>query len=265
MRVAQLGSGEPSIALVGGIHGDEPCGVNAIEQLLAESPTVSRPVKLVVANERAIEAGTRYVDEDLNRAFPGERDGPTHEQRLAARLVDELEGCLVCSMHSTQSHATPFAIVDEVSETAREICPRLPITALVETGAFAQGRLVTGAETIEVECGLQGSETATANAHRLARAFLTATGVIPADSDTRSLPVYRLVDTIAKAVADRYEIFVDNFDRVEAGTPFAAVDGDVRTADEPFYPVLVSPNGYEDVFGYAAEKRGVLDRSPTST
>lgn len=31
-----LGDGEPEIAVVGGIHGDEPCGVNAVETLLDE-------------------------------------------------------------------------------------------------------------------------------------------------------------------------------------------------------------------------------------
>lgn len=38
MRVAQLGEGDPEIAVVGGIHGDEPCGVHAVERLIEERP-----------------------------------------------------------------------------------------------------------------------------------------------------------------------------------------------------------------------------------
>ncbi|MFP8954318.1 succinylglutamate desuccinylase/aspartoacylase family protein [Natrialbaceae archaeon A-arb3/5] len=263
MRVAQIGSGTPEIAVVAGIHGDEPCGVRAIERLLDEQPTVNRPVKLVVANEKALERQVRYVDEDLNRTFPGDPDAETHEGRLAHELVDELGDCLTFSMHSTQSHAEPFAIVKGVDEPATEIVPQLPVAAMVETSNFSQGRLFSEIETIEVECGLQGSETAAQNADRLTRAFLTAIDVLPGDTVRRDLPIYRLTDVIRKGRADTYEVFVDNFTEVEAGDPFAAADGNKQIAEETFYPVLMSPNGYRDVFGYAAEKVDVLS-SPTA-
>lgn len=261
MKVAQLGPGTPEVALVGGIHGDEPCGVRAIERLLDERPTVTRPVKLVVANERAFEEQVRYVDEDLNRAFPGDPNADTHEGRLAHELVSEIDDCLTFSMHSTQSHADPFAIVNGVTEMATEICPQLPISALVETGNFAEGRLFTAVDTIEVECGMQDTETAAQNAARLARTFLTAVGCLPGDTVRRELPVYQLVDIIPKEAADRYEVFVDNFERVDAGDEFAAVDGEIRIATESFYPVLMSSYGYRDVFGYAAKKLDLLRTS----
>ncbi|WP_265111821.1 succinylglutamate desuccinylase/aspartoacylase domain-containing protein [Halosolutus halophilus] len=263
MRVAQLGSGTPEVAVVAGVHGDEPCGVRAIERLLDERPTVERPVKLVVVNEAALERRVRFVDEDLNRAFPGQQDAKTHEGRLAHRLVEELEGCLAFSMHSTQSHADPFAIVNGISETATEICPQLPVTAMVETSNFSEGRLFSEIDTVEVECGLQGSETAAENADRLTRAFLTAVDALPGDTVHRDLPVFRLTDVIRKEQADTYEVFVENFTEVEPGNPFAAADGETQIAEEPFYPVLMSPNGYRDVFGYAAEKVDVV-QTPTA-
>ncbi|WP_121744627.1 M14 family metallopeptidase [Natronorubrum halophilum] len=264
MRVAQLGSGTPELAVVAGIHGDEPCGVRAVERLLDERPTVERPVKLIVANEEALERQVRFVDEDLNRAFPGAPDVATHEGQLAARLVDELEDCLTFSMHSTQSHAEPFAIVNNVTETAKTVVPQLPVAAMVETSNFAEGRLFSEVETIEVECGMQGSETAAQNADRLTRTFLTAVDALPGDTVGRDLPVYRLTDVIGKEQASTYEVFVENFAVVEAGDPFAAADGETQVAEEPFYPVLMSPNGYRDVFGYAAEKLDVLTTTPTA-
>ncbi|WP_049941706.1 succinylglutamate desuccinylase/aspartoacylase domain-containing protein [Haloterrigena turkmenica] len=264
MRVAQLGSGTPEIAVVAGVHGDEPCGVRAVERLLDERPTVERPIKLIVANEEALERRVRFVDEDLNRAFPGDPDAKTHEGRLAHRLIEELDGCLTFSMHSTQSHGEPFAIVNGVSETAKEIVPQLPVAAMVETSNFAEGRLFSAIDTVEVECGLQGSETAAQNADRLTRAFLTAVDALPGDTIRSDLPVYRLTDVIRKQDADTYEVFVDNFTEVDAGDPFAAADGDTQVADEPFYPILMSPNGYRDVFGYAAKKLDVLTAPPAA-
>jgi predicted deacylase len=259
MQVTKLGEGRAEVAVVGGIHGDEPCGIRAVERVLREAPTVRRPVKLIVANEKAAERGVRYVEEDLNRAFPGYPNGETHEKRLAYELAHELEGCRTLALHSTQSHAEPFAVVDGVDDLARTVCPRLPVASVVETGRFVEGRIFNAVpDTVEVECGLQGTEDAAANGYLLVLSFLTAMGVLPGVAVAKDTPVFRLVRRIPKGTAREYEVFVENFQRVDGGETYAAVDGDTVVADEQFYPVLMSSNGYEDVFGYAAERVGTV-------
>lgn len=271
MRIYELGEGVPEVAVVGSIHGDEPCGVRAIERLVATEPDAARPVKLIVANEEALDAGVRYLDEDLNRVFPGDPNADSHERRLAHDLSREVRGCTTFSLHSTQSYAKPFALVDAVGTVSRTICPQLPVDELVETAEFAGGRLIDHAHTVEVECGLQGTDDAAENAYWLVRAFLAATGVLPAPVEDEATPgslnrrnadavtVYRMLERIPKEPADRYEVFVENFERVEAGDRFAAADDREFTADRDFYPVLLSAYGYEDVFGYAADKVGTLN------
>lgn len=271
MRIYELGEGTPEVAVVGSIHGDEPCGARAIERFVAGEPTVDRPVKLVVANEEALDANVRYLEEDLNRAFPGDPNADTHEGRLAADLVREVRGCTTFSLHSTQSYAKPFALVDAVGAVARSICPHLPIDELVETGPFAEGRLIEHSHTLEVECGLQGSEEAAENAYWLIRAFLAATGVLAAPveesqeapvslkrRETDDVEVYRMLEQIPKEPGETYEVFVNNFELVEAGDRFAAVDGRTLTADRDFVPVLLSAYGYENIFGYRSDRVGVL-------
>ena len=271
MRIYEFGEGTPEVTVVGSIHGDEPCGERAIERFIEADPAVERPVKLLVANEAALDAGVRYLDEDLNRAFPGDPGADTHERRLAHDVAREIRGTTVLSLHSTQSYAEPFALVDEVDAVARSICPHLPVEHLVETGRFSAGRLIEHAHTIEVECGLQGSDDAAANAYWILRAFLSATGVLPAPvagdaepplslrrRDADEVVVFRLLDRIPKDSAEEYRVFVDNFQRVTPGDQVAAADGDAYSADTEFYPVLLSANGYDDVFGYAADRVGTL-------
>ena len=267
MRIHQLGDGTPEVAVVAAIHGDEPGGVRAVERLLAEAPDVDRPVKLIVANEDALAAGERYLDEDLNRAFPGEPDAKTHEARLAYALAGEIRDCTTLSLHSTQSYGDPFALVDTVDAVTRSICPRLPINEVVETAGFTEGRLIAYPHVVEVECGLQGSDQAAENAYWLVQAFLSATGALAApmaddpveDGGAHEVQVFRLTEPIPKAPAEEYEVFVTNFEEVAAGERFAAADGEPLYADSPFYPILLSPYGYEDVFGYAGEHVGLLD------
>jgi len=259
MRVETLGDGEPDVAVVAAIHGDEPCGVRAIERLLDENPAVQGSAKLIVANELALEREVRYVEEDMNRAFPGAPEADTHEARLAYRLGEELEGCRVLALHSTQSTAEPFAVVDGVHDFARAIVPHLPVAALVDSANFVEGRIFASApKCVEVECGYQGSEGAAENAYSLTRAFLTAFDVLPGDTQPREVPVFRLFERVPKAAGSNHEVHVENFSRVAPGTTFASVDGDTHVADTEFYPVLMSANGYDEVFGYSAERIGVV-------
>ncbi|MFW5939583.1 MAG: succinylglutamate desuccinylase [Halolamina sp.] len=267
MQIHQLGEGQPELAVVAGIHGDEPCGVRAVERLVAEDPAVERPVKLIVANEDALERGVRFLDEDLNRAFPGDPDGDTHESRLAHELAREVQNCTVLALHSTQSYAEPISVIDTVDEIARSLAPRLPVDVLIETDNHTDGRLIEHAHTIELECGLQGTEEAAENAYWLTCSFLSASNVLPsplsddrlAAPDRDEVRVFRLEGPIPKPPGKEYDVVVPNFERVEAGERFAIADGEALTANEPFYPVLLSADGYDDIFGYAAEAVGTLE------
>jgi len=267
MDVHDLGEGEPEVAVVGAIHGDEPCGARAVRRLRDADLDIERPVRLILANEAALDAGVRYLDADLNRSFPGDPDAEAHEERLAAELLDALKGCSTLAIHSTQSYAEPFAVIDSVDEVARAVAPHLPVDAVIQTDAFTEGRLIEHPHTLEVEAGLQGSDAAADNAYWLARAFLTATGVVTApgaeevvDAGGREdVEVFRLRDRIPKPDAEVYEVFARNFERVEAGEAFAAADEEQLRADDPFYPVLLSPYGYRDQFGYVADRVGTIE------
>lgn len=267
MRTAYLGGDDPAIAVVGGIHGDEPCGVRAVETILSESPDFERPVVFVVVNERALESGTRYIDEDLNRAFPGDANGDTHESRLAARLQDVIGDCLTLSMHSTQSYDGPFALVNGVTENISAPLEALTVDAVVDVGEHSKGRLFDAVpDAMEVECGLQGSEEAAERATALTREFLVATGALSPDSEsapertespeTAETPLFRLDRKIPKTEARQYEVYASNFEEVPAGEPYAAAGEEPIVAEDSFYPVLLSSNGYENVFGYSAERLG---------
>jgi predicted deacylase len=260
MWIEQLGEDDPEVAVVGGIHGDEPCGVRAVEHFVEAAPAVERPVAFVVANEEARARDVRYVESDLNRAFPGDPGGATHEERLASAIGAAIGDCTTLALHSTQSYEHLFALVDELDDLTRRVCPRLSVDAVVETGT-KDGRIFDGVpDTIEVECGYQGSEGAAANAVQVTREFLGATGVLP-DADHHrdaELPLFRLGDPVPKRAAENYEVYAENFQKVVAGEAFAAADGEAIVAEEAFHPVLLSAYGYEDVFGYTAERVGTL-------
>src|SRR5581483_3481083 len=83
----------PRLGLIAGIHGDEPLGVETVRRFVDELGSFrGRLVVMPVANPYAFQALTRNTPLDmnnLNRVFPGARDGMLTEQ-LAATIVETL-------------------------------------------------------------------------------------------------------------------------------------------------------------------------------
>jgi predicted deacylase len=256
MRVDQLGTGEPDLAIVGAVHGDEPCGLRAIDWLLETQPPVSRPVELIVANERALEQGVRYVDADLNRSFQYVAPG-AHEADLAEQLRARIRHKTVLSIHSTQSTSDPFAIVSGLDDGVAPIVAGLSVEAVVDAGPPTAGRIFdTSSTVVEVEAGLQGSEAAADSARALAEEFLIATGALSGAVERREHPLFELGSAISKPPATDYEVHAQNFSPVAEGEVFATADDRPIRADEAFWPVLLSAEGYQDILGYRGQKQG---------
>ncbi len=262
MHVYTLGDGDPDTAIVAGVHGDEVCGVAAVDRFRSSDITVRKPVKLIVANEEALELGERYVDTDLNRAFPGNPDSSLHEERLAHRLVEELSGLsAVLDLHSTQSYDQPFAVVSTLNTATASLIPATGVEHVADFSALGGNSLIDHCDGVVVECGLTGSDQAAENAYQVMMNFLAAHGVIDRRFTMTDPALYRITDRVPKEA--NYTLAVENFERVENGQMYAHGETGELVADEPFYPVLMSENGYSDILGFRAEKMGTLSEVAT--
>ncbi len=254
MRVETVGDGVPELAVVACLHGNELCGKTAIERVLDENPVLEQPVRFALANEEAIAANRRFIDEDLNRAFPGDSDGTTHESRLAARLLPKLRDCGVLDLHSTRSHPETFGLVSRSNDRTNRLARATGVTRVVDI-SYVAGGLIDHVDGVAVECGIRGTERADRNAERVLRNFLGATGALDALSEESIPERYRVFGVVE---GRGYEFVGENFVRVESGELFARKEGEELRADQPFYPVLMSTDGYEDIIGFQAERVGKL-------
>ena len=255
--VTVLGSGEPELSVVGGIHGDEPAGVRAIRRVIEAEPDLERPVQFVVANPPAAVAHRRSLDTDMNRVFPGESGVATLERRLAAELTEAVAGTTVLSIHATHSSVEPLAFVSGSHPVAQAIAARLPLEHVVNHDPVVDGAFTSCERVVSVEAGRQLTEDATRNAARIVQAFLRLTDALPDQPTTGDPAYYTLIDQVKKpAEADNPRLAVDNFERVESGETYAKAADVEFVADRPFFPILMSENGYDDIFGYKGEKAG---------
>lgn len=104
----------PTALIQAGIHGDEVCGVHALQELLEAGirPDRGRLLVVPVMNVPAYRARQRAAPGglDLNRSFPGAPHSAHREERLAAtfmQLVREEEPALVATLHESHKRYHP--------------------------------------------------------------------------------------------------------------------------------------------------------------
>jgi predicted deacylase len=249
MKVEKRGEGEPEYTVVGSLHGDEPAGKKAIEQILDEGLEFREPVQFIVANEKSLKQGVRFTECDINRSFPGDKDSDCYEERLAAEIMEKVEGTKLLDIHTTHSYPQPFATFSNLNDTTRDL---LRSTGVKNAVYFPEktGTLNEQLDAVVVEAGYQKTQQAAANAVGVIKNFLAALGVIDKKFETSEPDVFKYYET----VEGEWEFTAENFKKVRAGESFAKNDGEKLVAKEDFYPVLMSTNGYRGQLGFKAEK-----------
>lgn len=254
MKLLERGTGTPRVAVVGGIHGDEPAGRKIVERLADRLPdgTTDGTVQLLIANEPAAKRNERYVETDLNRAFPGDDTSDVYESALAARLVDLLTGAdAVLALHSSHSAPPPFAIYTHLSEAVRRTITALPVEYAVDSSELRGTTLDSVLpHSVSLEVGRQGSDAAIADGYDATLEFLRAHGVLTdAEPTFTETKVVKGHEEVPKGSGEPH-VYYSNFVEIPKGEVFARDDTYTHRVDsEGVVPILASEYGYENIFG----------------
>jgi hypothetical protein len=130
----------PTLVVIGGLHGNEPSGVLALERVMAElherRPALRGRVVAFRGNTRALAAGVRFVDRDLNRSWDATsvarvlagdvRNVEDDEQRellvaFATLLDHATRPVMFLDLHTTSGRAVPFACGADVLRNRRAL------------------------------------------------------------------------------------------------------------------------------------------------
>ena len=261
MKTEIVGNGPPMVTVIGSIHGDEPCGANAINRFLSDGPSLRdhASVQFIIANQEALEQNQRHLDTDLNRAFPGDPNSDKHEERLAHQIAEATATTPTMSLHSTHSTPEPFVLFDEDDPLAPHMADAMPLTKAVDVEAYDDTGFVRCSSVLEVEAGCQQTDKASENAYQLLCDFLRIFGLLDGEVEDLDTTLYRLGSLVDKESPDAtYEFVAENFEQVSAGDVFARKNGTPITADDEFVPILMSGEGYAEILGYAGVELGSL-------
>lgn len=142
VHVLDSGKAGPVALIIGGVHGDEPAGMEAARRLAAAKPARGKTIVIPAANRLAAESDVRtpYYMADLNRSFPGKKTGSDTE-RLAASLMDVVaryRPAIVVDLHEAGADADPGGVEIEntliLSEEGRAAEIALAVLEAVNPG-----------------------------------------------------------------------------------------------------------------------------------
>jgi succinylglutamate desuccinylase len=148
----------PLFVAVGGIHGNEPAGVQAAHRIALaledHASEIAGCVVLLAGNARALADGVRFLDADLNRHWTPERlessriqadpsCSETAELRELRRLLDGLiqgadDDVYVVDLHTTSAGGPAFATVATHFVTGASR-PRFPCRSSSESRSNSTG------------------------------------------------------------------------------------------------------------------------------
>jgi succinylglutamate desuccinylase len=118
------------VVIVGGTHGNEWTGIHIVrhyqEYLRNKFPNLS--LEFILANPVAYQMGSRFKDEDLNRAFQflnETRNSYEHTRAHEIKEIIQREPCLVLDLHTTTSNMGNTVIVPQYNPLNLSLCTKL--------------------------------------------------------------------------------------------------------------------------------------------
>jgi len=191
----------PTVVGIGGLHGNEPAGVWALEAVLNELQRSGRGLLrgrfvALVGNRPALRAGTRFLDRDLNRIWtegPAESDTEGREQAGLERTLEELRPrgaspTYMIDLHTTSGDAPPFTVLGDMPAN-REFGRVLPVPLVLGLSGHIEGTLLEyldrrGWVTVGFESGSHRGQRSIAMAASAVWLLLHAAGLL-GETDSR--------------------------------------------------------------------------------
>lgn len=242
-------------------HGNERIGV-AVAAAIYTLGISKKNLTIQIANPRAFAQGVRYIDQDLNRSFPG-APGGNYETRRAYQLLRKIVAAdLVIDIHSTTSSLRDAVIVTKLDAATRACIEVFAPRYVLHMRVKNDRALISNAKIgIAFEYGRDGDVTVLKKNVRDVKKIFAWAGVVSSKAKTysrvrRSRTVYfDVVREVVKPAGYRLVKGIENYRLVREGQIYARdVEGNTLVASEDFYPILFGQNNYETIFGFAAHR-----------
>ncbi len=233
-------------------HGNERMGARVLEAL--EGVPIRRGALILnIAHKEAFLSGKRFIDQDLNRVFPGKPDGST-EERLAYELFPLVQAAdIVLDIHSTESGLHESLIVTKIDDSTRSVIDFVGPKRVLVMSISDKHSLISSAKIgIAFVYGRDQSETTYRETHRGIMRILIGLGMTEGRLRRKKHvgEYYQISRALEKPEGFSVGKDIENFKLVRKGQMVAGNGSQRLRALQDFYLVLFGKNTYTDIFGF---------------
>lgn len=266
----------PTLICFGGIHGNEPAGVKALEAIFTElgsgATSLSRGCFVAIrGNLPALDKGVRYLGEDLNRLWTLDGIKNILVKQPAAKSVEEQELTEILKaiatlireerppyyfidLHTTSSPTLPFITIND-AVINRKFSSQFPVPVILGIEEYLEGPLLSyinelGYVSLGFESGQHQDEKAVEHAADFVWLALGYAGLLEDGVDPKSLQ--RQIRLREASLGDQrfYEVFhrhvladASQFRMVQGFRSFQSAPRGTLLAHDRGQPVYMRRNG----------------------
>lgn len=277
----------PVLIFFGGIHGNEPAGVRALEQVMGtiNKNLLKGSVYAIKGNLPALERKKRYLDEDLNRIWTEDnintiqsKTDLTNEEKELMELLELINSILTnhkgpiyfFDLHTTSSKTIPFITINDAIIN-RSFSKLFPVPIVLGIEEYLEGPLLSyinqkGYVSLGFESGQHNDKMAIKNAISFIHLALVHSGCVKMEDVKDYYHHFNSLKAQSKSVSSFFEIVslykisgkdrfkmcsgFESFQKLKKGTRVAVNNNEpitVRSKGRIFMP-LYQKKGSEGFF-----------------
>ncbi len=265
----------PTIIAIGGMHGNEPSGVEALEYVFKKlnklKPSFKGEIIGIRGNLKALQSGKRYLDTDLNRLWKmrpnmedlvspeetREKEEFTEIQAYIEKTIASRKGPLIfLDLHTTSAESPPFILIGDTLRNRKFVSKLgLPVVLGVEEqldGPCMSYINATGHIAIGFEAGEHRAASSVKNHKCLVWNLLARAGCLSEDALPDIQSSRKWLKTQVDGIGDdffevrlRYGITPEDAFKMKKGyLNFQAIDKGEKLARDHKGDVVASDKGF---------------------
>jgi len=237
-------------------HGDERIGLKVVKEV--KKLNIDKNTLVIhVANEKAFKLRKRFVDQDLNRSFPGKKNG-NHEQKIAYQISSIVKSTdVVIDIHSTKSELKDAVIVTKLNKDTKKCIEAIQPKYVLVMNVTKDTALISQAKIgLAFEYGKDNDPITLKKVFRDIKKLFCHFGIIDIKRSKRKTPTqyFNVFSSAAKPKGYKLLKNIKNYKLVRKSEPFATNGENFLIAEKNFYPILFGEKNYKDIFGFKSEK-----------
>lgn len=253
--IYEVGEGFPMVVINVATHGNEYQPVAAVEEFLQgfnPNDLLRGKVRFTIANPTALRVRKRFLQGDLNRAYPGNILARGEDKIAAQMLMLVVDADYVIDLH-TAPDPPPFVVLGARNNARLQLAELAPIKPIVLFEATTFCAMVDFTKCgIGIELGGHESNDSIVQGVSSINYFMSGLGLVSSDfqpiEEHEYYEIYRglTMDEIPQPILNNLRNFY----------PIANSALGIQTEEEFSFPVLCGVKDYSPNYCYLAKKVG---------